>query len=99
MELMGEVSVCESMNTPAAHSHPPVHAWIARSAHGVAAPKLSVRDPSPDERGKGGVFAAEDINAMEIIASVPRGLVLRPCQEAKVVAAPLEIVERFLELC
>jgi len=47
-------------------------------ANGVIAPKLTVRAPRPEERGKGGVFASEPIAPMEVLARIPRALVLRP---------------------
>jgi len=50
------------------------HAWA--TAHGVVAPKLSVEPPAAADRGKGGVLAAEPISAMEVIARIPRRLVL-----------------------
>ena len=54
---------------------------------GVIAPKLSVRPPLPEERGKGGILAAAPISCMETIARIPRGLVLAPCDAARAVAA------------
>ena len=44
--------------------------------NGVSSPKLSIRPTSVLERGKGGVFATENIAAMEVIAIIPRDLVL-----------------------
>ena len=42
----------------------------------IDAPKLSVREPLAEERGKGGVFAAAPIAAMEIVARIPRTLII-----------------------
>lgn len=56
-------------------------------AHGVVAPKLAVRATLPDERGKGGVFAAEDISELEVIARIPRAFVLSPSAKAMSAAA------------
>ena len=42
----------------------------------IDAPKLSVREPLAEERGKGGVFAASPIAAMEIVARIPRTLII-----------------------
>merc|ERR1719310_990962 len=82
--LFGLLPLCTASNVGAQASA----TWLSwASAHGVSAPKLTVCDPQPDERGKGGVFAAEDINAMEVIASVPRSLVLRPTDDARDMAA------------
>jgi hypothetical protein len=57
------------------------------SAHGVVAPKLAVRATLPEERGKGGFFAAEDIAELEVVARIPRALVLSPSAEAMSAAA------------
>eukprot|EP00986_Skeletonema_menzelii_P021316 scaffold34051_cov160-Skeletonema_menzelii.AAC.2 len=41
--------------------------------------KIELRDPTPDERGKGGVEVAADcsgIKAMEVLARIPRNLIL-----------------------
>ena len=54
---------------------------------GIVAPKLAVRAPSELERGKGGVTAAEDIAAMEVIARIPRRLVITPDASAITAAA------------
>ena len=48
--------------------------WAAEN--GVVAPKLSIRSPLEEERGKGGVNAAEPIAAIEVLARIPRSLVL-----------------------
>jgi len=45
-------------------------------AHGLVAPKILVRQPTADERGKGGVIAVEHIRATETIARIPRNLVI-----------------------
>ena len=45
---------------------------------GVIAPKLSVRPPLPEERGKGGILAAAPISCMETIARIPRGPIAIP---------------------
>ena len=60
-------------------------AWA--NANGVVAPKLTVRAPAPEERGKGGVFAAESIAPMEVIARIPRKLVICPTEESAAPAA------------
>eukprot|EP00957_Ditylum_brightwellii_P081234 6179538-Ditylum_brightwellii.AAC.1 len=39
-------------------------------------PKLTIRAPSAEERGKGGVFASESISALEVIATIPNNLVI-----------------------
>ena len=44
----------------------------------VSAPKLKITVPLPEERGKGGVFATETIAPMEVLARIPRNLVLQP---------------------
>ena len=59
------------------------------SANGVLAPKLTVRVCSPEERGKGGVFASEKINAMEVIARVPRSLIVTPDAAAATAVADM----------
>ena len=56
-------------------------------ANGVVAPKLAVRAPAPEERGKGGVFASEYIAPMEVIARIPRRCVIYPDAESSAVAA------------
>lgn len=38
--------------------------------------KLRIRQPKLEERGKGGVIATETINALEVLARIPRSLVL-----------------------
>jgi len=50
--------------------------WASWSTeHGIdTSPKLSVRPPLPDERGKGGVFADAPISALEVLARIPLGL-------------------------
>jgi hypothetical protein len=47
--------------------------------HGIQAPKLDVRLPFAEERGKGGVHAKQDIVALEVLMRVPRGVVLAAC--------------------
>jgi len=59
--------------------------WAA--AHGVSAPKLSVRAPTDAERGKGGVFALQPIAAMEVVARIPRRLVLSASDAARAAAS------------
>jgi hypothetical protein len=39
-------------------------------------PKLSMRPPLPDERGKGGVTAKDSISALEVLLRVPRKLIV-----------------------
>lgn len=62
-------------------------AWS--STHGISAPKLSIRPPHPDERGKGGVYASSPIKALDTVASIPRGLVL----SASADGTPMRAVE------
>ena len=50
-------------------------------AAGVQTSKLEVRAPLAEERGKGGVFASEAIAPMEVIARIPRQLVLTESSE------------------
>ncbi|KAL9189325.1 hypothetical protein ACHAXT_011815 [Thalassiosira profunda] len=38
--------------------------------------KLELRDPIPDERGKGGVSVSGDVAALEVLARIPRHLVV-----------------------
>jgi len=38
--------------------------------------KLTLRDPTPEERGKGGVTAVDTIQALEVLARIPRNLIL-----------------------
>lgn len=38
--------------------------------------KLTFRNTLPEERGKGGIFAKESIHALEILARIPRSLVI-----------------------
>ena len=62
--------------------------WIAwASDHGVEAAKLSVRPTTPEERGKGGVFASEPIAPMEIIARIPKKLIVTADDAAKAAAS------------
>jgi len=62
--------------------------WAAwATAHGVEAPKLAVRATTPEERGKGGVYASDSIAAMEVIARIPRKLVLCPDEDSAAVEA------------
>ena len=49
-------------------------AWA--SEHGVVAPKVCVRPTTDAERGKGGVVATEAIAPMEVVARIPRSVVL-----------------------
>jgi len=65
---------------------------------GVLAPKLSVRPPLPEERGKGGVFAVEPIACMETIAHIRRDIVLVPCDAARAAAAGAETPSWAAEL-
>eukprot|EP00967_Tisochrysis_lutea_P074033 scaffold99346_cov30-Tisochrysis_lutea.AAC.1 len=65
---------------------------------GVQAPKLSVRATLAEERGKGGVFAAEDIAELEVIARIPRSLVLSPSAEAVAAAANANVPSWAAEL-
>mmetsp|Transcript_1819 Transcript_1819/g.2182 ORF Transcript_1819/g.2182 Transcript_1819/m.2182 type:complete len:402 (-) Transcript_1819:200-1405(-) len=55
-----------------------VHAnkpWDHETA-GIKTHKLTFRSPHPDERGKGGVMASESIQALEVVARIPRSLIL-----------------------
>lgn len=55
-------------------------AWYEwANEHGIQAPKIDVRLPFAEERGKGGVHAKQDIAALEVLMRVPRGLVLAAC--------------------
>jgi hypothetical protein len=55
-------------------------AWYEwANEHGIKSPKLDVRLPFAEERGKGGVHAKQDIVALEVLMRVPRGLVLAAC--------------------
>ena len=52
-------------------------AWDAWSESvGISVPKLAVRPPTAEERGKGGVFASAPISALEIVARIPSELVI-----------------------
>ena len=44
---------------------------------GIMAPKLTVRPLTNEDRGKGGVVAAEPIAPMEVIARIPRSLIIQ----------------------
>jgi hypothetical protein len=61
------------------------HDWAEEN--GIVAPKLSVRAPTVEERGKGGVHASESISAMEVIARIPRKLVLSACDASSAAAS------------
>ena len=52
------------------------------SAAGIKAPKVEVRATTAEERGKGGVYASEKIAPMEVVATIPRELVLRADTDA-----------------
>lgn len=56
-------------------------------ANGIVAPKLLVTEPTIEERGKGGVYAATNIAAMEVIARIPRALVLSSDEQSAVAVA------------
>ena len=45
----------------------------------LSAPKLSFQPTLPEERGKGGVRASEPISALEVIARIPRSLIIATC--------------------
>ena len=52
-------------------------AWDSWSESvGISVPKLAVRPPTAEERGKGGVFASAPISALEIVARIPSELVI-----------------------
>lgn len=62
--------------------------------NGVVAPKLSVQEPLVEERGKGGVTALESIQALEVIARIPRELIVATCNmSSKAVEAAAEAKE------
>jgi hypothetical protein len=62
--------------------------------NGVVAPKLSVREPLVEERGKGGVTALESVQALEVIARIPRALIVATCDMSpKAVEAAAEAKE------
>lgn len=48
----------------------------------LSAPKLSFRPPRPEERGKGGVQASQPISALEVIARIPRNLIIATCDDS-----------------
>ena len=52
--------------------------WL--QANGIAAPKLEIRAPEALDRGKGGVFATESVAPMEVLATIPRALLLSPAK-------------------
>ena len=52
----------------------------------------------PEERGKGGVYASESIAAMEVIARIPRQLVICPDDASAAVAAGAKEVSWVTEL-
>lgn len=59
----------------------------------LSAPKLSFRASLPEERGKGGVQASETIAALEVIARIPRSLIVATCDSpprAMAAAAEME---------
>lgn len=59
---------------------------------GIEAPKLSFRPSLPEERGKGGVQATEPIAALEVMARIPRNLIVATCDSpARAVAATAEM--------
>lgn len=59
---------------------------------GITAPKISFRPSLPEERGKGGVQASEPIVALEVIARIPRILIITSCDSPKrAVAATAEM--------
>ena len=43
---------------------------------GISTPKLTIRPPTAEERGKGGVFASAPISALEVVARIPSELVI-----------------------
>jgi len=58
----------------------------------IAAPKLSFNPSPPEGRGKGGIQAAEPIAALEVMARIPRSLIIATCDSpAKAVAATAEM--------
>jgi len=59
---------------------------------GITAPKLSFRPSLLEERGKGGIQASEPIAALEVIARIPRNLIITTCDSPKrAVAATAEM--------
>jgi hypothetical protein len=63
--------------------------------YGIEAPKLSVRQPLDDERGKGGVHALESIAALEVMMRVPRNLILATCDMPSRAAAAAAEANEF----
>jgi len=58
----------------------------------LSAPKLSFRPSLPEERGKGGVQASETIAALEVIARIPRSLIIATCDSPpRAMAATVEM--------
>ena len=58
----------------------------------IAAPKLTFHPSLPEGRGKGGVRASEPIAALEVIARIPRSLIVATCDSpARAVAATAEM--------
>jgi len=53
--------------------------------------KVSIREPTDEERGKGGVEAIESIQALEVLAKIPRALVV------SAVDAPARAIEAAAE--
>jgi hypothetical protein len=47
--------------------------------NGLTTSKLSFRNALPEERGKGGIFAKENIHTLEILARIPRSLIISTC--------------------
>ena len=43
---------------------------------GISTPKLTIRPPTVEERGKGGIFASAPISALEVVARIPSELVI-----------------------
>jgi len=39
-------------------------------------PKIAIRTPLEEERGKGGILATDDVKALEVLAKIPRSLIL-----------------------
>ena len=43
---------------------------------GISVPKLAIRPPTVEERGKGGVFASAPISPLEVVARIPSDLII-----------------------
>eukprot|EP00579_Thalassiosira_antarctica_P002940 CAMPEP_0201905988 /NCGR_PEP_ID=MMETSP0902-20130614/56791_1 /ASSEMBLY_ACC=CAM_ASM_000551 /TAXON_ID=420261 /ORGANISM="Thalassiosira antarctica, Strain CCMP982" /LENGTH=404 /DNA_ID=CAMNT_0048440113 /DNA_START=69 /DNA_END=1283 /DNA_ORIENTATION=- len=55
------------------------HTFLSNTS--FSAPKLSFRPSLPEERGKGGVQASQPISTLEVIARIPRNLIIATCDD------------------